>query len=141
MRRPAKGTIAGSRSSIWIAFLLLGCASVPPTNVFTGPPASANEFVLPTTGPLQGCAGVEFDGRILLDVKNGETLARRPAGDPLRIFWPEGFTARFDGAIWRIIDDRGKVFASSGETISDYLRGNWRGRSVCTTTQAVYVYD
>lgn len=117
---------------------LAGCAAPIPTSEPAPTPMS---IALPTTGPMDACAGVLWDGPMVLEVRDGTTVARRPAGDPLRIFWPPGFTARFDGAVWRVLDSRGKVFASSNEDITPYLGGNWHGRKVCATARAILVYD
>lgn len=121
-----------------LAIVLAGCVAPAPTSE---PAPTAISIALPTTGPMDSCAGVQWDGPMVLEVHGGTTVARRPVGDPLRIFWPPGFTARSDGAIWRILDARAKVFASSNEDITAYLDGNWHGRMVCATARAIYVYE
>ena len=121
-----------------LAIGLAGCVTVAPTSE---PAPTVLSIALPTTGPLDGCAGVQWDGPIVIEVQDGTTVARRPVGDPLRIFWPPGFTARFDGATWRVLDARANVFASSDEDITDYLDDNWHGWRVCATIRAIYVYE
>ena len=123
-----------------MGLLITACGGLSLPSELARPSASRSVLALPTTGPLDACAGVQFDGPFILKIEDGATVAHRAVGTSLPILWPNNFTARFDGAIWRVFDARGKVFASSGEDISDYLKGNWHGWSVCTTTRAVYLY-
>lgn len=140
MRLPARRVLWPSLVNVCLTLLVAACGNGPPPSELPKPPASASVFALATTGPLDACAGVLLEGPIILQIKDGASLAHRAGGTSLPIFWPDNFTARFDGAIWRVLDAQGKVFASSGENISDYMRGNWHGWMVCTTIRAVYLY-
>jgi hypothetical protein len=111
-----------------------GSTSTPTTT------PSEVSFPLPTSG-INGCAGVLFDGPIILEVREGSTVGRLQSGKVLPMLWPTGFTTTFDAPEWRVLDADGELFATSGQDIGDVMRsGTWNGWETCPTLEYLVVY-
>lgn len=90
---------------------------------------------------MNACAGVGIDGPIILEIFDGVTTGRLENGRRLPILWSEGFTAVEDPPPWRILDPRGRVFATFGQDISGRMSsGVWGDWDTCSTSRGLYVY-
>lgn len=145
------GGLRATRRGLWsrmlpaviVATALGGCvgsstAGSPDTS---GPPtATGLSFPLPTSG-MNGCAGVLFDGPIILEISEGTTTGRLQNGRIIPMLWPTGFAAWFDPPVWTILDASGAVFAISGQDIGPVMRsGVWAGWETCATLLWLVVY-
>jgi hypothetical protein len=123
------------------------CGGQPPTS--TGSPTAPTDtpvdsglvFPLPTSD-INACAGVLIEGPIVLEIEEGFTAGRHlRSGRVFPMLWPPGFTARFDPPVWRVVDDQGRPFATSGDDIGPFMRTEGWGRwDTCPTLGYLIVY-
>jgi hypothetical protein len=103
--------------------LLGGCVGEGTQSPVATPEETVIQFPLPTSGHALACAGVGISGPVLLEIEDGTTVARLADGTTLRIYWPDGFTSLFDPPMWRVLDADSRLFATGGDDITPFLKG------------------